>query len=690
MIKYYKMGWAGLDIYTILVYIPTLLWRSHVKIFLADLVHTYFKGLYTVPLNIGYVASYAYATFGNKIQIELFKDPNELLVRIRKEKPNILGLSNYTWNYRLNAFIGNTVKEELPQTVIVMGGPNIRTDAKGITTFLKENSYVDKYCMNEGELTFSSVVDALLSVSDPEQYREMLIKTALDATFSLYDGLLIGNFNYNSEKQLDYIPSPYQSGVLDKFLTKEFIPLFETNRGCPYACTFCNWGVSANDSIKKFSMARVEEDMEYVAKKGVVHSLWMLADANFGLFKRDIEIAQLLRNIYDKYTPFTGLEIWWDKSAKLHMVEIAKILRGLSHAYIAFQTFDTDVANAVKRRNISEKRLNEMSDDLYAYSGRLHTDILVGMPEETFESQLESLDKAYALGFDSIGGGEIRMLYGSEMERDDSRQKFDLQTKYRLIQEGMGYYDGRFVFELEESVRATASMSEADMFNIRILRALMYGSITIGEHNVLLKYLQHRGVKVTDFFYKLIAYGKQDPFIGKKIEWLYQKAYNEWFNSIEEAEAYFSHPENAQKQLNEPATKLNFDWISMILIDKALYRAYNVLLKKVALNEYGKVLEPQVVDEMVDLCEERNIVLYALEGEKASSIPLELSELTLNALENIGYYKPELHCLTLDADMLYVESTFEFFEELNFKPTAQEMSMFLHQYQNIHMKLKTK
>ena len=43
-------------------------------------------------------------------------------------------------------------------------------------------------------------------------------------------------------KNLDEIPSPYLTGLCDKLLAENFIPMVETKRGCPFKCTFCESG----------------------------------------------------------------------------------------------------------------------------------------------------------------------------------------------------------------------------------------------------------------------------------------------------------------------------------------------------------------------------------------------------------------------------------------------------------------
>ena len=81
------------------------------KIYLADLTHMDL-GIATeaFPLNIGLIASYAKKTFGDEIDITLFKYPRDLLEALREEPPQILGCSNYTWNCNLSYYFTNLAK----------------------------------------------------------------------------------------------------------------------------------------------------------------------------------------------------------------------------------------------------------------------------------------------------------------------------------------------------------------------------------------------------------------------------------------------------------------------------------------------------------------------------------------------------------------------------------------------------
>ena len=115
------------------------------KIFLAYLSHTQTvsDSELTVPLNIGYIKSYMDNELGDLVDIHLFKRPQKFLDRLLIDKPDIIGFSNYTWNVNLNHQIGLKVRELLPSSLIVGGGPNTDDEEDWRRDFLKKNDFYD-------------------------------------------------------------------------------------------------------------------------------------------------------------------------------------------------------------------------------------------------------------------------------------------------------------------------------------------------------------------------------------------------------------------------------------------------------------------------------------------------------------------------------------------------------------------
>lgn len=242
------------------------------KVFLADLVHSYATGTrggyasgnasgFVVPYGIASIAAYAKKALGDDIDISLFKFPNELLAACDDARPDVLAFSNYMWNSQLNLTIGTRLRERFPDALIIVGGPSVRTDQEGIKDYLLQNKFVDICVLHEGEGPFTEIL------SEYKKFGKGFIAKShpIKSTGYISDNQLVYTENDKSE-ELNEFPSPYLQGYMDDFIARGLTPLFETNRGCPFQCTYCAWGVSALNKVRKFSLGKIFAELNYVAE----------------------------------------------------------------------------------------------------------------------------------------------------------------------------------------------------------------------------------------------------------------------------------------------------------------------------------------------------------------------------------------------------------------------------------------
>ena len=107
--------------------------------------------------------------------------------------------------------------------------------------------------------------------------------------------------------------------------------MFETNRGCPFTCTYCAWGIAALSKVRKFPMDRIFSELEYVAEKVPNAPTWFFADANFGILQRDVEIAERIAHIKKKNNELKTIVIYESKNTPDRNMQIAKFLRTPTH-----------------------------------------------------------------------------------------------------------------------------------------------------------------------------------------------------------------------------------------------------------------------------------------------------------------------------------------------------------------------
>ena len=547
------------------------------KIFLADLTYDTIKTNYTMPLNIGFIGSVIKERFGHKVDLSLYKYPTILDQTLDKIQPDILGLSHYSWNSRLNRVFLQKVKRMNPDTITVMGGPNISTDPSDIKKFLFNNPLLDYYILNEGEDPFAELVNNLL----------------LNRSSKIPKGcakLINGELHYDpidfksKEKVIDN-PSPYLSGLLDDFLQDDnFIPMLESNRGCPYKCVYCAWGASALSKIRTRPLDQVYQEIDYIAKSSSKKSVWIFCDANFGILKRDIDIAKSLRRVMKKNGIPYELVLWDSKNSSQRNIDIAKIIGNENRGLLAVQSLDEKVLLNSGRGNIKLSHFKKQISFYHENKLETETDILIGLPGESAESHLNTLKGAFDMGFDWVIPTNIRLIEGTEYAEKKFRDQYQIKTKFRPIFGAYGTYDGKMTFEVEESVRATKDMTEEELNHFKIYH-WMIGFLWSG--NILkpiLKLGYKHGVNPVSVFDRLINTNNQTlKNLFKKIE---DESMKEWFDTSEEIVAYYEKPTNFNKLKN--FMKLYFLYIALVYQDSNLIKLLTDTACTIIANELKK------------------------------------------------------------------------------------------------------
>ena len=570
------------------------------RVYLCDLVHNQTAGTnqisggqdFVVPLNVAGLAAYVKDQLKNLVEISVFKYPQDLLDEMSRNSPDIVGFSNYIWNEDLNAKIGSFIRQEYPGVLTLMGGPSIRDDDAGIEDFLRRNPYLDIYTPFEGDKPFLGILKKFIS----EGRGFLNENTTIPGCAYLFKNELVYLKSVQNRDVNDLV-SPYLTGVLDKFLHQGLIPLFETNRGCPFLCTFCAWGNVDLNKVRKFSMDRVYAEMEYVAQNFPNLSAWIIGDANFGMLARDLEIAKEIRDIKRRTPALKHILIWESKNTSERNLEIARIMgNDLGEVLMAVQTLDEEAQVAIKRDNISLADIPKKIKSFHASGVRVQTHVLSGLPGETYLGHLDTLKKCFELGFDDLQVFSTLLVPGSEMELQKSRETFNIQTRYRVRQGSYGEYHGIKSIECEEIIRGNSAISEEEMLSLRPLHWLVWYGWNHGFLKPVLKFAQkEHGINPLDVMVEIVeASCESHPQIAKLFSDFRGLAQGEWFESRKSLYDFYFQEKNWDKLFSQGFSKVEFKYNSLLIIAEGLYDDLLELL-----HEILRKREPSIDAELI-------------------------------------------------------------------------------------------
>jgi len=414
-----------------------------IKISFADLTHTgQVVAANTFPLGITYVASYTNQELGDEIDFEVFKYPDDFAEYLDHTTPRIAAFSCFAWNLRLHHEYARRIKEAAPDTITVFGGPHFPSAPDEQKEFLEKFPGMDFYVEFEGEQAFVALYKALEEVGfDAGRFKAERRQTP--SVRYMADGELVRAPLVQKIGDLSAIPSPHLTGVSDKFYDDILIPMVQSTRGCPYHCEFCWEGGPFFSKIKRFPQQRVHAEMNYIADR--IQSKvpdFVIVDANFGMFREDLETADEILKIQNRHPnqwPRTILAAT-AKNHKERTIEIVDMLGETLPPTAAVQSTNDDVLAEIKRKNVSLDTLIELARTVEKHGGQSESEIILCIPGDTREAHFKSVADMLDAGMTFIRMYQFMMLPGTASASRESSTKHEMGTLYRVLPRCFGNY----------------------------------------------------------------------------------------------------------------------------------------------------------------------------------------------------------------------------------------------------------
>jgi len=426
--------------------------------------------------------------------------------------PDILLFSNYGWNTTYHLAIAKELKKLYPNVLIGIGGPN----AQQHESYLREHDYIDISIWGEGEETIYELLSTFAKGKDI---------SSVNGLAYIHDGVYHKTPTRVRKTDLAQIPSPYLEGIFDQFFVHyphyNFMPVWETHRGCPYHCTFCDLGADYYNKVYIFETERLLKEIDWFSERKIEYV--EVADANFGIFPRDLDLVKYIKQKHSENGFPEKINATWAKNSPERLLEMSKILDSMNRGGVtlALQSQNKTALGNIKRINIANDRLEEIAKKYIDLGIPTYHDFILGLPGETLDTWIDGI--SYVIDINPEGwifGHPLEAYENTEFSDPAYIKKHDLKFAYTPQVSFFAHRNKDLPLEIGKYVVSGNTMSQEDYIEGFLFKYFMITMHSLGWANIvaekLSKDLNIGRSNVYKAFYEYIK--RSDNIINQEYE----------------------------------------------------------------------------------------------------------------------------------------------------------------------------
>jgi tRNA A37 methylthiotransferase MiaB len=355
------------------------------------------------------------------------------------DKIELVCFSVYLWNNDVSHKIAKILKELNPDIKIVVGGPHVDY----INVDFEKHWYVDYFVYGDGEETFQILLDSFYEPIDEKTIPNLITKEFKTQhkifkfkEFPPYNQIL----DVKEDFELDY--NSIMTRVLENNVdswTKIALG-YERVRGCPYACSFCDWSAGLHKKVN-VRLTNWKEEFEYISNFNII---LRLIDANFGIHREDKDLYNFVLPFVKK-NPNFSFNI--SNVNKLHKEKVFDMFEqqydhGRRSFKLSLQNIDEDILKNIDRPEIPwETHRKLMIDFKKTCPGSLfQVEIIEGLPGSTIDLQKKQLLEFAKVPINHVLNFKWHLLPNSPAYTEA------YQKKYNLIKRDVVMFEGNTIF----------------------------------------------------------------------------------------------------------------------------------------------------------------------------------------------------------------------------------------------------
>ncbi|MBF0584119.1 MAG: radical SAM protein [Magnetococcales bacterium] len=434
---------------------------------------------------------------------------------------DLLAFSCSIWNWNLSMAVAAAIRAKYPRTYILVGGPHVPfTTVMG--EFFSNWPFLDMACYGEGEAAFAGVVRALIEGQVPSDVPGI----------SFHDrntGQVVIREPAPRILDLDQIASPYLNGTFDSLFAEQrevsWMALWETNRGCPYSCSFCEWGGIDTNKVRRFSESRLKEEIEWFGNRKIGYLFG--CDSNYGLLRRDGDLVDELVAAKKRHGFPDKFRVCFAKNSSDRVIDIAQALKEadmLKGLGLSFQSLHQETLKAIRRENMGIEFYRKLQERCTNSNIPTYSELVVALPCETYETYVAGIDTLIDNGQHSgLNIYNCTVLPSSEIGSPEYQKKFGLQVvEIPIFQEHSAKRTAADnVVEKESIVVGSSAASIEDWREMHRFSWAVLCFHYLGMLQFVAIFLRNfYGISYKDYYQSLVNYGRERPdsLIGQELQ----------------------------------------------------------------------------------------------------------------------------------------------------------------------------
>ena len=384
-----------------------------------------------------------------------------VLANVMALKPDVVCFSVYLWNRLATLELVNCIKLIDDHIRIVLGGPEVSFEPD---RFFKEHP-ADAIIRGEGELPLRYLLTCWQQGLRPESSAGL----HLPGRDTCVENSILNN--------LDDIPSPFQQGLVN---FNKGLVYYESSRGCPYSCSFCMSAL--DDQVRSFSMTRIKTDLLVLMEAKV--KLIKFVDRTFNYSNsraREIFSFILAHNIVSQFHFEIGAHLLDDETLNL----LKNVPDHIFQFEIGVQSTLPETLKKVSRTSGMDRLTDNVQKLKNETQIHLHLDLIAGLPDESYQQFVSSIDATLSLGADHLQIEPVKLLPGAPLRQQASQWgiHFDPQPPYTILK------SATMSFEDLERLRGIGRLLDVFVNSGRFSRTLNYLTLLCGRVSCVLEQL---------------------------------------------------------------------------------------------------------------------------------------------------------------------------------------------------------